>query len=154
MKKTMIVMMTAAVIALTLASCGMGFPGFPSYGGDDDITIDVPDLIPPYTDDVITTEDSAFADLVGKTMTRTGGDYSLVLGSGYERIRISEGLSASFLVISQADGDEETTIKVTENNKAASVGIDTAYVFTVNDDDTLIVSDADTGLENIYGEAE
>lgn len=147
-------MMTAAVIALTLASCGMGFPGFPSYGGDDDITIDVPDLIPPYTDDVITTEDSAFADLVGKTMTRTGGDYSLVLGSGYERIRISEGLSASFLVISQADGDEETTIKVTENNKAASVGIDTAYVFTVNDDDTLIVSDADTGLENIYGEAE
>lgn len=154
MKKTMIVMMTSAVIALTLASCGMGFPGFPSYGSDDDITIDVPDLIPPYTDDVITTDDSAFADLVGKTMTRTGGDYSLVLGSGYERIRISKGLSATFLVISQADGDEETNIKVTENNKAASVGSDTAYVFTVNDDDTLIVSDADTGLENIYGEAE
>lgn len=154
MKKTMIVMMTAAVIALTLASCGMGFPGFPSYGSDDDITIDVPDLIPPYTNDVITAEESAFADLVGKTMTRTGGDYSLVLGSGYERIRISEGLSATFLVISQADGDEETTIKVTENNKAASVGTDTAYVFTVNDDGTLSVSDTDTGLENIYGEAE
>lgn len=154
MKKTMIVMMTAAVIALTLASCGMGFPGFPSYGSDDDITIDVPDLIPPYTDDVITTDDSAFADLVGKTMTRTGGDYSLVLGSGYERIRISEGLSATFLVISQADGDEETTIRVTENNKAASVGTDTAYIFTINDDGTLIVSDAVTGLENIYGEAE
>lgn len=154
MKKAMIVMMTAAVIALTLASCGMGFPGFPSYGSDDDITIDVPDLIPPYTDDDITAEDSAFADLVGKTMTRTDGDYSLVLGPGYERVRISEGLSATFLVISQADGDEETTIKVTENNKAASVGSDTAYVFTVNDDDTLIVSDADTGLENIYGEAE
>lgn len=153
MKKTMIVMMTAAVIALTLASCGMGFPGFPSYGSDDDITIDVPDLIPPYTDDVITAEDSAFADLVGKTMTRTGGDYSLVLGPGYESVRISEGLSATFLVISQADGGEETTIKLTENNKAASVGTDTAYVFTVNDD-TLIVSDADTGLENIYGEAE
>lgn len=147
-------MMTAIVITLTLASCGMGFPGFPSYGSDDDITIDVPDLIPPYTDDVITAEDSAFADLVGKTMTRTGGDYSLVLGSGYERIRISEGLSATFLVISQADGDEETTIKVTENNKAASVGTDTAYIFTINDDSTLIVSDAVTGLENIYGEAE
>lgn len=154
MKKTMIVMMTAAVIALTLASCGMGFPGFPSYGSDDDITIDVPDLIPPYTDDVITTDDSAFADLVGKMMTRTGGDYSLVLGSGYERIRISEGLAATFLVISQADGDEKTTIKVTENNKAASVGTDTAYVFTVNDDGTLCVSDVNTGLENIYGEAE
>ena len=147
-------MMAAAVIALTLASCGMGFPGFPSYGSDDDITIDVPDIIPPYTDDVITPEDSAFADLVGKTMTRTGGDYSLVLGSGYERIRISEGLSATFLVISQADGAEETTIKVTESNKAASVGTDTAYIFTINDDSTLIVSDADTGLENIYGEAE
>lgn len=154
MKKTMIVMMTAAVIALTLTSCGMGFPGFPSYGSDDDITIDVPNLIPPYTDDVITAEDSAFTDLVGKTMTRTGGDYSLVLGSGYERIRISEGQSSVFLVISQADGDEETTIKVTGNNKAASVGTDTAYVFTVNDDGTLSVSDADTGLENIYGEAE
>lgn len=150
----MIVMMAAAVIALTLASCGMGFPGFPSYGSDDDITIDVPDLIPPYTDDVITTDDSAFADLVGKTMTRTGGDYSLVLGSGYEWVRISEGLSATFIVISQADGDEETIIKVTENNKAASVDPDTAYVFTVNDDGTLSVSDADTGLENIYGEAE
>ena len=147
-------MMAAAVIALTLASCGMGFPGFPSYGSDDDITIDVPDLIPPYTDDVITTDDSAFADLVGKTMTRTGGDYSLVLGSGYEWVRISEGLSATFIVISQADGDEETIIKVTENNKAASVDPDTAYVFTVNDDGTLSVSDADTGLENIYGEAE
>lgn len=151
MKKTMIVMMTAAVIALTLASCGIGFP---AYGGDDDITIDVPDLIPPYTDDGITADGSAFADLVGKMMTRTGGDYSLVLGPGYESVRISEGLSATFLVISQADGDEETTIKVTEDNKAASVDPDTAYVFTVNDDDTLIVSDADTGLENIYGEAE
>ena len=77
-----------------------------------------------------------------------------MLGSVYKRIRISEGLSATFLVISQADGDEETTIRMTENSKVASVGTDTAYVFTANDYGTLIVSDADTGLENIHGEVE
>ena len=45
-------------------------------------------------------------------------------------------------------------IKVTEKNKAVSIGTDTAFSFTVNDDCTLSVVEEDSGLENIYVEAQ
>ena len=59
-----------------------------------------------------------------------------------------------FMLMAAEGNDEKIMIRVTEKNKAVSIGTDTAFSFTVNDDCTLSVVEEDSGLENIYAEAQ
>lgn len=63
-------------------------------------------------------------------------------------------MSGIFTITPAEENDEKIMIKVTEKNKAVSIGTDTAFSFTVNDDYTLSVVEEDSGLENIYVEAQ
>lgn len=156
MKRTLSVVMMSIIVALTLASCELGLPGFPSFDFDDDIAVDVPDMRPPHGDDEGgDVSDSGFTALAGRVLSKSSGAYVILLGDAYDSIIIEEGPMSGIFTITPAEGnDEKIMIKVTEKNKAVSIGTDTAFSFTVNDDYTLSVVEEDSGLENIYVEAQ
>ena len=157
MKKTLSVVMMSIIVALTLASCEFGLPGFPSFDFDDDIAaVDVPDMRPPHGDDEGgDVSDSEFTALAGRILSKSAGAYIILLGDAYDSIIIEEGPMSGIFTITPAEEDvEKIMIKVTEKNKAVSIDTDTAFSFTVNDDCTLSVVEEDSGLENIYVEAQ
>ena len=156
MKRTLAVVMMSIIVALTLASCEFGLPGFPSFDFDDDIAVDVPDMRPPHGDDEGgDVSDSGFTALAGRILSKSAGAYVILLGDAYDSIIIEEGPMSGIFTITPAEGDvEKIMIKVMEKNKAVSIGTDTAFSFTVNDDCTLSVVEEDSGLENIYVEAQ
>lgn len=156
MKRTLAVVMMSIIVALTLASCEFGLPGFPSFDFDDDIVVDVPDMRPPHgDDDGGDVSDSRFTALADRILSKSSGAYVILLGEAYGSIIIEEGLMSGTFTITPAEGDvEKIMIRVTEKNKAVSIGTDTAFSFTVNDDCTLSVVEEDSGLENIYVEAQ
>lgn len=156
MKRTLSVVMMS-IVALTLESCEFGLPGFPSFDFDDDIAVDVPDMRPPHGDDEggDVSEDSGFTALAGRILSKSAGAYVILLGDAYDSIIIEEGSMSGIFTITPAEGnDEKIMIKVTEKNKAVSIGTDTAFSFTITDDCTLSVIEDDSGLENIYVEAQ